>query len=399
MTMRILILSYFFPPYNTIGAVRVGKTAKHLINIGHDLRVVTATNQTLNHKELIPSLPIEIPQDKIFTTGASNANLRSFLPTETINKRHLLWLPYALIKTSKVIQDWKPDILFASGLPTVSLIAASIISRIFRLPWVAELRDLWSDNPYLNFTPWRRRLEEYLEKWSLSSASGIVTVSEPLANILSTKYQIPVKVILNGFDPEDIPPRGHKFRSNGKLQILYTGSVYEGKRDPTPLFQALHKLDPLSSAVRVDFYGPNLDIVNDLAYQCQVDHIVKTHDPVSRQDALELQVNADILLLLIWDGPKTTGTYTGKLFEYLGTRRPILVIGNPENVAAQLIISKEAGFASLEPEKIASQLKVWIEGKKHDNLPSLSSDIIRDYTRLEQTKVLEQFLIRLCWDY
>ena len=67
----------------------------------------------------------------------------------------------------------------------------------------------------------------------------MITVSEPLRKILQKKYpEIPSHTIMNAFDDKDFKISREKI-SNKNFNIVYTGSVYEGKRDPTPLFEAL----------------------------------------------------------------------------------------------------------------------------------------------------------------
>lgn len=50
-----------------------------------------------------------------------------------------------------------------------------------------------------------------------------------------------------------------------------------------------------------------------------------------------------MLLLLLWDHPSEVGVYTGKLFEYLASKRPILAIGGPKGVVNELLERTEAG--------------------------------------------------------
>ena len=67
--MRILILSYYFPPYNGIGPVRVGKTAKYLSKFGHDVRIITAKDQPYQ-----ANLRLEVEQDKVIYTSKFDVN-------------------------------------------------------------------------------------------------------------------------------------------------------------------------------------------------------------------------------------------------------------------------------------------------------------------------------------
>lgn len=425
--MRILYLSYFFPPYNSIGAVRVGKTVQYLLQFGHDVRVVTAKDQPVPR-----TLPLDIPTDRIQYTGWFDVNRPAEL---AVGGRHRIatsgytrwgtiqgtgkklgllyksllnvpdgkvgWIPFALAAASRCITpDWKPDVIYASGMPFSALVAAHLASARYGIPWVAELRDLFADDHYYIYPQWRKIIDDRIERRVLSSASGLVTVSEPLEEVLKRKYDKPTAVVLNGFSPEDYPATDGSLSREPLLRIVYTGILtglmYELKRDPTPLFEALRRLGGLARKIRVTFYGRDTEAVRKLAIQTGVEELVEAHGPISHQDALKAQSEADILLLLLWNTPEGKGVYTGKLFEYLGARRPILAICPAENVAAELIRSRGAGVVFDRPEPIADQLRVWVRQKEAAGMiPPLPQEATRGLTRREQTRHLEKFLLSI----
>ena len=76
------------------------------------------------------------------------------------------------------------------------------------------------------------------------------------------------------------------------------------------------------------------------------------------------QQSADVLLLLLWSDPREAGVYTGKLFEYIGSGRPILVVGGAQGVAADLIRSRALGVVASEPNAIAKVLSGWLGEKR-----------------------------------
>jgi glycosyltransferase involved in cell wall biosynthesis len=412
--MRILIISYFFPPFNTIGAVRVGKTAKYLQKLGHEVMVVTADNQQLAGP--IPaSLPLEIPETCIVSTGwlnlsaapplLQNSLFRRVAKSGILKNGHIGWFPYAYRAASRLIGLWKPDIIYASAMPTVSLITASLLSSRFRLPWVAEFRDLWTDNHYIKYSPRRRKLEEYLETKVLSSTSGMVTVSEPLADILIRKYKKPTEVILNGYDLEDYPKKTSGIpTTNSTLLITYTGTIYGGRQDPSPLFKALQYLRTESVNICVEFYGTDIfgtdcKIIEKAVQEYQLSGMVINKPAVPYHEALRKQQNSDILLLILWDDPSQKGVYTGKLFEYIGAQRPILAVGSNDSAAANLIQERKLGVVLNDPGKIAEQLKMWIEQKKEDGIPDNMIEMTADLSRYEQTVRLDKFLSGILSDH
>jgi hypothetical protein len=132
--------------------------------------------------------------------------------------------------------------------------------------------------------------------------------------------------------------------------------------------------------------------VNDLAKQFGVHHLVDVHNLVPYHESLRLQMQADVLLLLQWTDVREKGIYTGKLFEYIGARRPILSIGPTQNEPSELIVNKGFGVALDEPDAIASQLKQWIIQKGQGGIPSLPAEATLPYSRDLQIKCVEQFL-------
>jgi glycosyltransferase involved in cell wall biosynthesis len=416
--VKILLVSYFFPPMNVIGAVRVGKFAKYLLEAGHDVRVLTAHDDSF-----LPGLAVEIPEENICYTKPFRVNIlpltimraftgisKSDLGTEPprgaiagLGKlyRTILnfpdgqigWMPAALRAGSRIIEDWHPDLIYASAVPFTSLMISASLSKRHKIPYVAELRDLWVDSHYYDYPLWRRVLETWLERRSLEQAAAIVTVSEPLADTLRTKYGIQTAVALNGFDPDDFPNAPSCGNDSGKiLRIVYTGIIYPGRRDPTPLFQALRDMGEERNAYRVEFYGRRLNDVRELAKAFGIDDVVEIKGQVTYNEVMKIQHDSDILLLLLWDTPEEHGVYTGKLFEYLGAGRPILSLGLNNGVAANLIQSRYAGCVSNAPDRIASQLRQWSLLKSTGRLAGVDKDVFSDLTRNNQYAGLEQFI-------
>jgi hypothetical protein len=422
--VRILIVSYYFPPYNASGAIRVGKTARYLIEFGHEVRVIAAGNPPLQR-----SLRLEIPEKQVIYTHWVNINAPAGLAIGGKNKvteegfaryaahpgllsklgllyKSILnfpdgkvgWIPFASGAGLRLCRQWRPDVIYASGMPFSSFVISAHLAARLHVPWTAEFRDLYVDDHYYPYPHWRRRLDAWIEQRVIQKAAGAVTVSEPLAEVLRRKYDKPTAVILNGFAPEDFPsdlqvPR----QSSIGLRIVYTGTLtglmYEVRRDPSPLFKAIRLLGVSGGHVRVVYYGRDGGIFRELAKKEGVDHHVDVRGLVPNTEALKAQMEADVLLLLLWNSPEEKGVYTGKLFEYLGARRPILAIGPPDNVATALIQSRGAGAVLFEPREIAVQLSSWLSQKQSDGtIPSLPIEVTQGLTRKEQTRKLEQFL-------
>lgn len=423
--MRILIISYAFPPYNDIGHVRVGKTAKYLARFGHEIRVLTARNQS--HQT---SLPVEIPAEWVIATDWWNVNKPAewvFGGRAVVAERGLVakgrlrpaieairalyrrvykqcvgfpddqigWFPFAVRAASRLMAEWKPDLIYASAMPYTSLLVAWRVSQRCHIPWVAELRDLWVDFHRYRFGALRKRIERRVERMVLSSAVGLVTVSPPLASVLERKYRKPTLVMLNGYDPDDSGEPVETLCSS-QLRIVYTGMIYEGRQDPAPLFEALRNLKWQRHQVSVEFYGRYLEVARERAQAYGVADLVHLMGQVTHQDALRIQREADALLLLLWQDTGEKGIYTGKLFEYVGAGRPILAIGPSDNVAGDLIRERGAGTVCQDAKEVGRQLSAWMARKcRGEPVAAVPRQARTGLTREDQVRRLETFLMEL----
>ena len=276
------------------------------------------------------------------------------------------------------------DIIFGSAPPFTGLIVAGRLARRFNIPWVADFRDLWVDNPYYGFWEpgWRRPVDAILERLMVRDAAALVTVSPIWAQQLDRHHSKAAEVVYNGYAEEDFPQPALLEHHREVLTIRYTGSIYPGFRDPSALFAAIRLLGGTHrERVRVEFFGDAGDEVLALAAHHSVrDHVI-ARSPVPYRCALELQMEADILLLLQWSNKRDEGNLPGKIFEYFCARRPILLIGYEHGVAARLIRDRAAGLVSNTPQVIRDQLEAWIEDKQAGRLKALDPSVSRGLSR------------------
>ncbi|TVR80166.1 MAG: hypothetical protein EA405_11280 [Rhodospirillales bacterium] len=439
--MNILILTWFFAPANTIGAVRLGATAAGLREHGHDVRVIAARSGRYQE-----TLPLPVPAESVHYTGwwDVNAARDSFaialrrlrrgtsrppaaavdaaLPKATggptaqaspglarrfgarlsglyVNLTNwpdwqIGWLPHVVREARTLIRDWRPDVVFASGPPFTTLLAGYVLCRRSGLPLVVEFRDRWSDDPYYPPPPWRHRIDAWGERRIVALAKGLVTVSEPWEEAFQAKYGKPTVTIYNGYDNDFEPtPATSGANDVNFLKIRYLGHIYPGRRDPSTLFAAMKLLDDAPVKVRAEFYGTDAGQVWPLAEGHGVRHLVDVFPRVPYEQSVALQRQADALLLMQWNDPKEQGNVPGKFFEYLGARRPIVGLGYDEGVPARLIRERGAGVYTNDPNDLAATLAMWLETKhRQGHLPWLDAAACAGFSRGEQISRLNYFL-------
>ena len=247
------------------------------------------------------------------------------------------WYKPALKAARRELQQNKYDaILSTSGPFTAHKIAEKLHSE-FKLPWIADYRDPWSQRKFTSFpvSSTRLFLEERYERKLLNSASMITAVSPNLATELSSYHLKKSAVIMNGFDPKNII---HDVPLRNKFTITYTGALYTKEtRDPTLLFTAVSEL--ISSGIiphgdiLIEFYGPAADWMDKEIQRYKLDNVVVQCGMVSKDTALQLQRTAQILLVLLWSGESSEGVIAGKIFEYFSASRPILATGQNDTIS------------------------------------------------------------------
>jgi glycosyltransferase involved in cell wall biosynthesis len=231
--------------------------------------------------------------------------------------------------------------------PVTSHLIASELKAKYRIPWIADFPDLWSQNHNYQYGPLRKFLDRRLELKTLSTADALVTVSQPRAERLRELHRgRTVYAITHGFDAAEVnePPAN----VTAKFTITYTGRIYPGKQDATKLFAALQDLisdgviDP--GEVEIRFFGPKTGWLDKEIQQYALSLIAKQYGTIPRQVALEKQRESQILLLLKWEDPRERGIHPGKIFEYLAARRPVLATGGSNDVVTELLNVTRAGI-------------------------------------------------------
>ncbi len=418
---RLLIVSYVYPPINTIGTLRISSFVRYLPSRGWDPYVVTVRPGPWVHSEG-PAPADEDPSRVCRVWGADlgrflaktsggalraggitrarvrergrNSLLRTALelydnflafPDSTWPWR-LLGLRRALSFARRV----RPDAVLSSSSPFSAHLLGARLSKALGVPWVADFRNLWSGNPSIDYSSLGHAARRVLERRVLRGARAISTLTPDLAAELARLHSKPVFIVANGFEPgPDAPPKPR----SGPFTLVYTGMLYPKRQDPRPLFAAVRQMGRSGSAdpdrFRIAFYGPDHDITMRLAEKEGVGPFVAAHEAVSWEDSLRLQRDADLLLVLEWCDKTARGIIPGKLYEYLGAKRPILAIGPPGDAVDELLKRTGVGRVLDEPDAIRTFLEAALRDPGGvDLMPRRNEAEVRAFTRENQASIL-----------
>jgi glycosyltransferase involved in cell wall biosynthesis len=363
---RLLLVSQLAPPSALIAARRVAGLTKYLARLGFEITVLTsrlsgegpiegAAEVVRTHDLLASPVNWRRRSLEVMSSGAPGTYRRpSPLQSLLVPDPALVsWLPFAFRAARRL---GRFDVVLTTSPPqSAHLVGAALARR--GVPWVAELRDGWTFEPPRPEWPLGplRALDRRLER-TLRGADAAVGVTRPIAEDLRERLGLDAHVITNGFDPEEQPAPGEEtLVEPGRHTFVHTGRVEVTGTKLDPLLDALRLLGT-QSEIELVFAGPLSETETEQLAVPELTGLVRTVGVLDRPATLRLQRAADTLLL-ITEGARRTSVATGKLFEYLAARRPILVLGD-ETEAARIVAESETGLAvPLDPQAIADGLR------------------------------------------
>ncbi len=292
--LRVLVVSYTFPPYAVVGSIRIAQFCRYLPESGIEPIVLTVEErfyESLDRsRSPLPSLrilrtprmttPLEfyarakrwlthIPES---VSGPSEGETRereagwlrrNVIASFEIPDRYWGWYWPAIRCADDFLRRQPVDAVFSSGPPWISHLVARHVKRKFGIPWLADFRDPWaSDKPRRKRPAWWHRVTAQFEKSCTQTADRVLCDTDRLRDAFRSQYSNldPQKfqTLTNGFEDLPIPTADG---NHTRRLLLHLGSVYGHRRIDTFLM-ALAKLvrsgrlDPAS--FRVVFQGEGI---------------------------------------------------------------------------------------------------------------------------------------------
>lgn len=344
------------------GVQRISKFAKYLPDFDFMPLILTSSISDYYAKdekllEEIKEKNIKIfragGKDKVISKGSSfssgySENFRKFLSKASqiflTPDTKVLWKKSAIAKAEEIIKSNKPDIIFATAPPYTDFLIGNYLSLNYSIPLVIDYRDAWVDCPY-NFylTTLHRLFNEKLEKKILLNSSAIVTINEEIREIILKRYKVipedKIRIITQGYDEEDFIKSGIKEKPEEKFRITYSGSFFNFM---TPEFflrglrKAIEIKPEIQSKIEAMFIGifPSEHI--DLIKKLNLENIVTLKGYINHNECIEFIKSSDALWFMIGESKWSYMISTGKLFEYIGSGKPILAC-IPDGTAKNLL--------------------------------------------------------------
>ena len=392
---RVLIVSYPFLPASNMGSHRITRFVRHLREFGWEPVLLTAPDaQAIDDIEIhrVKSVDLTTLWRRLKGTteggGSGQAVTTSLNRWVMIPDKYFPWIAPAKRVGSRIRNI---DVIYSTSDPLSDHLVARHVSKRLGVSFVAEFRDLLLGSPYFarsHPTPFHRALQARLERLVVRDAAAIVGLSRGIGQYFERTYGKPTDLIYNCFDPGEYgptPPLAEMFT------VVYAGALYSS-RSPEPFLGGFAQFVKQQPTARFVIVGNSSDLdLPAMVARHGLEKNVELPGRVPHAEALRRMQSATVLLAV--QSPDDSIHVPGKLFEYMGARRPILAMSRPCEVA-EMITQNELGWVA-EPEanavaaRLAEAYQAW--GANALPTPKAERFTVRETTR-QLAAVLDKVL-------
>jgi glycosyltransferase involved in cell wall biosynthesis len=416
--LKILIISYFYPPANFVGAERVASWIKYLPEHGiypivvtriwekdqKDLLKINNTQGTIIEKldsaeiHRVSEKPgyrdILIKRNKVLILRKMLSFIQLLCDNFVFTKSSY----YPFFKEAITILEQNPDIkhVIISGTPFHSFAIGYHLKRIFPdINWFPDYRDQWTTHPYANSSGLLSSLLYHIEKknerkWT-NNCKNFITVSENWKDNISAFIQKEGHVVKNGFDfkiekihSKSIPQK------TGRLVISYIGTLY-------PYQNIENFIEVIQELILSKDLNIQLNFVGCEVLPKQKERIEKLTKAIAqhvhilprmpKNDLKEIYEKSDLLLVTRFENMK--GWYPVKLFDYGTTGTPILLFPSDQDVMEEFVLETNTGIVISDKKKLIDYLSDLIVSNESNNL-EINYNELAIYSRASQVEFLKK---------
>ncbi len=422
---KVLIITYYWPPSGGAGVQRWLKFAKYLPEYGIEPIILTLDPNYASYPQKDENLEKDIHPDlKVFKTksfeplnllsnlfgkknvpygGFTNVNKKSFLQTILrfirgnffIPDARVGWNKYAYQKAKKLIAELNIDTVIIISPPHSTQLIGLKLKKKLDITWIADFRDPWTDIYYykdLLHTNLVKQIDKKKEEQVLKNADKVVTVGNMLKNELQVKSgREDIEIISNGFDESDFD--GFAYNKPDKFTITYTGTLSD-HYNIRSFVKVCGELRREGKDFIIRFVGNISEQKYSEFKEAGLEDNLEILGYVSHEKSIQYLFSSSALLLIIPDFKGNEGILTGKLFEYLATKIPIIGIGPKNGDAAGII--KECGvgkmFSIEENNDLLRFLKSLLDQDCADKVVNPDIECIQEYARVSLTRKLQKII-------
>ncbi len=394
---KVLIITYYWPPAGGSGVQRWLKFTKYLREFGWEPVIYTAEKAEAPgyDENLLKEVPegIEVLRKTVWEpyslfrifTGRKNQKFGAGLSSQGKSKwsfanklaiwirgnifipdARMFWIRPSAKFLVKYLLSNSVDAIVSTGPPHSTHLIAKRVTKKTGFPWLADFRDPWTNIDFfndLNPSAHAVRRHKRLEKSVLSTADCTVTVtpgSKPEFKELGAKR---IEVVENGYDEKDFEESTSTLDQH--FSITHVGTL-TANRNCNLLWESIGKIaqsnPKFAEKLKLRFVGQVDATVIESLKKYQLSEFCEFTGYLSHNDTVNYQQESQVLLLLVNNSPNARSILTGKVFEYLAAKRPILALGPSGGDVELLVNSTSSGvFVPFDSSSRVEEglLKLW----------------------------------------
>ncbi|MBD5136071.1 MAG: glycosyltransferase family 4 protein [Lachnospiraceae bacterium] len=443
---KVLICAYIFPPLGGPGSQRPTKFVKYLRNFGYEPVVVTVgndNNKTKRDESLLKDIPPEVEIIRINNDIFFPEQLSETEKTELINiyygitgsekwinnyvnrvnnnlnqyqeffipDTNICWAIKALNVIQKEINIQEYAACYTTGNPFSIFIIGYYLKKLYGLPWIMDYRDPWTMDDYYNQMVYEERkntlkLEQILERSLLQYSDAVINVAEGYNEEMLEKSvcnEEKLYCITNGYDEEDFADLDISC-DNEIFSMCYNGTLYNRHRDKYDII-----IDVLNELIKNQVIDKEKFVwvingrsednkIYDFLKEKDIYHIIRFNNFLTHGESISVAMHSDLLIQFGSDKKRKRTGYSGKIFEYLRMRRPILSISSKDSILTDLMEETGCGrnFAYCDLEEIRDYIQeVYFNWQNKSDNRNLNYDKISKYSRINTTKQLAEVIKKI----
>ena len=352
--LNILFLTDNFPPERNVPAMR---TVSRWVKDGHKVTIITTAPNFPQGKPLAGYTNRWYMKEDM--GGVKVIRVKSYIAAnEGFLKRILDYVSFMVTGGIAAMFQRRPDILISTSPQFFCAVAGWIVSRLRRLPWIFELRDLWPASIVAVGAMKEGlliRMLYWIEMSMYRASDRVIAVTKGLRQDLVDRG-IPgdkVVVVRNGADTNRFTPRPkdpalvEKLGLQGKFVVGYYGTIGMGAGVQTAVDAGALLRDRDDIVIMLAGAGAEYAEVEKSIKEQGLTN-VKLLPPFDQSEMPAVWSLLDAAIVMMKDRPLFKATISSKTFEALAMGMPV-IMSLPAGEATGLV--DEYGFGiNVRPE-------------------------------------------------
>jgi len=418
---KALIITYYWPPAGGSGVQRWLKFVKYFREFGIEPVVYTVDNPNYpivdaSLKNDIPKnmevlkQPIWEPNSLLSFLGKKKTESAGFLnpnPTffgkiiQYIRANYFIpdarkyWVNPSVKYLKKYIDKNNIDVVITTGPPHSMHLIGLKLKRELNIKWIADFRDPWTEIDYFHQLPLSEKAikkHHFLEEQVLKNADSVLVVGNTMKHKYD-KFNSNIVTVTNGFDGEIV---NSKIELDSKFTMTHIG-LMNADRNSKMLWEVLSEIcleeDDFKKDFQLKLIGKLDSSVLDEISKHNLSENIKVINYLPHIEVVEFQKKSQILLLVVNNVPSAKGIITGKIFEYLMAKRPILAIAPSNGDLAEIIRQTNSGVGvDFDNKTLLRKTILDLYSKFKSNNLAVNSTNIEQFHRKQLTKKVAEII-------